>query len=111
MSKEYVIIWCNEGLEGIIPVTDIEQKEMWDALQGIPAPGKVRNHIFMAMLRAKFNSQRAYEIYAVTANDDITEESLRDMFTESPQYAADLIRKRGAKLYSDRVNTAKIVIT
>jgi hypothetical protein len=53
-------------------------------------------------LRARLNSQRHYEIYAIGVDGSITKEDLVEMFKTDPQYAADLIRARGEQLYSDR---------
>jgi len=53
-------------------------------------------------LRARYNSQRCYEIYAIGVDGTITQEDIRDMFETDPQYTADLIRARGEKIYSDR---------
>jgi hypothetical protein len=53
-------------------------------------------------LRARFNTQRHYEIYAIGVDGTITQEDIRDMFETDPQYAADLIRARGERIYSDR---------
>jgi len=101
--NQFVISWCQEGLEGIVPITDLEKEEAWNILQGKKASGKINSIINMMILRAKVNSQRRYEVYVMDATDGITEDDLRTLFTESPQAAADLIRGRGRKLFSDRV--------
>lgn len=61
-------------------------------------------------LRARYNSQRHYEIYTFSANPGIDVEDIREMFESSPQHAADTIRRIGNKIYSDRVNENDIVI-
>ena len=53
-------------------------------------------------LRARYNSQRHYEIYIITATPGITEEDIREMFEANPQAAADTIRRIGHCFYSDR---------
>ena len=62
------------------------------------------------ILRAKFNMQRAYEIYTVEATEGITADDIRDMFENSPQTAADTIRDRGNCLHSDRVTDDRVLI-
>jgi len=54
------------------------------------------------MLRARFNSQRHYEIYTFNAVEGIGEQDIRDMFDNNPQMAADTIRRVGHCMYSDR---------
>jgi hypothetical protein len=46
----------------------------------------------------------------INATDGITADDIRDMFDRNPQTAADLIRERGYKYYSDRVNTNQVKI-
>jgi hypothetical protein len=67
-------------------------------------------NINMWELRARFNPQRNYEIYIITATPGIDEDDIRDMFEHHPQTAADLIRERGHQYYSDRVNTDQVKI-
>jgi chromosome segregation and condensation protein ScpB len=61
-------------------------------------------------LRARSNTQRHYEIYLVNATEGITADDIREMFERNPQTAADLIRERGHKYYSDRVNNNQVKI-
>ena len=98
-------MWCNEGLECIIDVTGHEQTNILAALKGEPTKSLPLNHMVM---RAKFNPQRHYEIYAF--NSQIPEVSIREMFEGSPQVIVDAIRRIGVKVYSDRT-TRKPVIT
>jgi hypothetical protein len=53
-------------------------------------------------MRAQYNPQRHYEIYAIGVDSSITQEDIRDMFETDPQYAADLIRARGERIYGHR---------
>ena len=61
-------------------------------------------------MRARTNTQRCYEIYAIGVDGSITQDDIAAMFKTDPQYAADLIRERGEKIYSDR-RTQKDAIT
>lgn len=111
MSHTYVLSWDCYGLEACINVSDIEKRKMWDTLKTTedqpwnngrdPDVGSIVNAI---MLRARFNHQRHYEIYAIDTEDNIDDKALRDMFELDPQGSADLIRERGRKLYSDRAS-------
>ena len=60
--------------------------------------------------RARFNPQRHYEIYQVSATDGITADDIRDMFESSPQMAADTIRQLGHCYFSDREQEDRVVI-
>jgi len=62
------------------------------------------------MLRARYNTQRHYEIYIVTATDGITAEDIQKMFEANPQMSADTIRRIGQCVHSDRVQEDRVVI-
>jgi hypothetical protein len=66
--------------------------------------------IQMMLMRARFNPDRHYELYAIDCDDGITKESLETMFEENPQSSADLIRSRGHKIYSNRASKDKVKI-
>jgi hypothetical protein len=61
-------------------------------------------------LRARYNSQRHYEIYIITATPGIDRDDIINMFKADPQYAADTIRRLGQCYYSDRREEHKIAI-
>jgi len=110
-SNVFLLRWDNTGLESCINVTEYEKAEMWARLSDTEPPvgiGKAVQHI---MLRARVNPQRHYEIYTINVDSSISTEDMREMFNNSPQHAADLIRARGNKVFSDRVDqkTVKIV--
>lgn len=110
-NNVFIVWWCNTGLEGIVPHTSLEKNELADVLQGRIPSYSLRKILHYMKLRALFNLQRHYEIYAVTATSEITEDDIRQMFENCPQEAADTMRKIGVKLYSDRVENNKIVIS
>jgi hypothetical protein len=62
-------------------------------------------------LRARFNTERSYEIYAMDCDKSITEKHLWDWWDKSPQDAADLTRKKGVCLFSNRKMSRTIQIT
>lgn len=68
---------------------------------------KITKMIHMMQLRARYNPQRNYEIYKINTTPGIDKDSLIQLFEDDPQAAADLIRDRGDKLYSDRRTTER----
>lgn len=72
-----------------------------------PLDGVVRN----LLLRARFNPQRHYEIYAIDCTEEMDEKFWREQWEEYPQETAELIRERGHELYSDRARPNSIKIT
>jgi len=116
----FVLSWDQEGLEAVVPISEIEREQMWQTLKQDfhndnyqKFQGRfesVTAIVGRLMMRAKLNSHRHYEIYAIDVEDDITSDDLRDMFEQSPQSSAELIRERGRMLYSDRRLKNKIKI-
>ena len=104
-------MWCNEGLECCIDITEDQQRRMWQQLKGEPMSASAIPNLNHIMLRARYNSQRHYEIYTCEATDGITAEDIREMFETSPQTAADTIRRLGHCLHSDRAERHKVLIT
>lgn len=110
MNHQFVVVWDNTGLEYIGDITLDEQQRTWAALKGEELRYTIPN-LNHLMLRARYNMQRHYEIYVVTATDGITANDIQAMFEAAPQQAADTIRRLGQCLYSDRVGQDKILIT
>jgi len=109
LSNQFVVMWCREGLETVVPVTEIEKQVCYNALIGKPVGKSVMQIINMLTLRARFNGQRNYEIYAISAVDGITKEDIEEMFANAPQVAADTIRRIGFKIFSDRCTSKDVI--
>lgn len=98
--RTFCVMWDCNGLESIGEVIDPALKT-WAVLANKPVPRENFN-LEHWKLRAQFNSQRHYEIYGIRVDGSITQQDIADMFKADPQSAADLIRARGDKIYSDR---------
>lgn len=109
MNHKFLVMWCNEGLESVVDITADEQQRAWTALKGKSSVSQLPNINHM-ILRARYNTQRHYEIYVVEATEGITADDIRDMFENSPQTAADTIRERGNCLHSDRMTDDRVLI-
>ena len=107
--RAFAVMWDCHGLEAVAEIID-PALQAWAILGNKPVP-KENFNIEHWKLRARYNTQRHYEIYAIGVDGNISREDLVEMFKTDPQYAADLIRSRGEKLYSDRrTDTEKIAI-
>jgi len=103
----FAIMWDCNGLEAVQAVPDPAQAT-FAVLQG-QEPPRTPN-INMWLLRARFNTQRNYEIYIVHATPEITREDIVSMFEADPQTAADTIRRLGQKFYSDRATQSRAIV-
>lgn len=122
-SRLFVLSWDQLGIEGVVDVTEMEERrldaekqQMWDVLQDKSADthkgrdNDIGSIVRMMSLRARFNHHRHYEIYSINTEYSITAGDIRQMFENDPQGSADLIRKRGKQLYSDREKGHGVVI-
>ena len=105
-TNAFIFSWDCEGIEAIIPITQYEKWDHENLMRLLKNENKLRNPldtiIQTLLMRARMNSQRHYEIYAVDCDESMDEEFWREQWNSRPQETADLIRERGHKLYSDR---------
>ena len=102
-------MWDMFGLECLINVTQIEkQHEQWEkenvfrVLKNESTTPKPKHiPLEQMILRARYNSQRHYEIYAFDST--LTEKDIIETFKNTPQVIVDSIRRTGHEFYSDRV--------
>jgi len=107
-NRIYAVMWDCYGLENIAEVPDPALATF--AVLKNEKPPETPN-INMWALRARFNTQRHYEIYIITAAPEIERDNIRAMFEADPQTAADTIRRLGTRFYSDRRADHEIKIT
>ena len=98
----FAIMWDCHGLEAVEKVPG-PSDTTFAILANKPLPQMPK--IMHWQLRARYNSQRHYEIYIITATPGISEGDIRNMFEADPQSAADTIRRIGHKYYSARRDT------
>lgn len=101
MQHQFVAMWDCTGLEYVGDITQAKQSRTWAALQDKSSEHVIPNILHLE-LRARYNTQRHYEIYLFSAQTGITADDVREMFESDPQQAADTIRRIGHKFYSDR---------
>jgi hypothetical protein len=102
----FAIMWDCYGLEAVARIPDPADRT-FALLKGVEPPA-VPN-INMWELRARFNPQRNYEIYLITAVPGIDEDDIRGMFEADPQSAADTIRRIGNKFVSHRDTSERVI--
>ena len=114
-TNAYLVYWCEEGLESVVPITEYEHWDAENTFRILNNQESVRNPLNQMiqnmLLRARVNSQRHYELYAVDCDASVSEEDIIQMFEDHPQTAAELFRSRGHRLYSDRAEKNRVRIT
>ena len=102
----FAIMWDCYGLESVARLpAPAERTVAW--LKGDEPPAMP--NINMWELRARFNPQRNYEIYLITATPGINEDDIRRMFEADPQGSADTIRRIGHKFVSHRETKERVI--
>lgn len=95
----FAIMWDCYGLEAVARCPD-PADTTFALLKGTEPPAMP--NINMWALRARFNPQRNYEIYLITAVPGIDEHSIRSMFEADPQGSAETIRRIGQQFLDHR---------
>ena len=107
--NNFLVVWDMLGLESIFDINKAyeeidnwEKSKIWDVLKDQPT-GKKPSPIPLQMLimRARYNTQRSYEIYTFSTDMDMTE--VKRLFKDNPQPIVEWIRVNGNKLYSDYI--------
>lgn len=114
--KHYLAMWDMQGLECLYDVDlYMNRYNEWDKLKvfSILKEEKLPEKppaipLQMMILRARYNSQRAYEIYEF--NSTIGYEELKEAFNDNPQPIVEWIRENGKKVYSDYVKQERKMI-
>jgi len=115
-TTRFLAMWDMTGLECLVNVSAIEKEhEKWEK-ENVWRILKEENKtvkpahvpLQMMIMRARYNSQRHYEIY--TFDSELTEEDIRETFESDPQVIVDAIRNIGHKFYSDRADKKQQVI-
>jgi hypothetical protein len=109
-SNIFIVVWDMTGLEVVIDARELQSEDVMRKLRDEKG-SKLGQTLFYLTQRARANTHRCYEIYSIHTNPDIDKMTMVDMFHENPQASADLIRARGTKIYSDRLDKKVQVIT
>ena len=112
-TNAFIFSWDQLGIEAIVPITQYEHHDKQNLIRILSEKSVERNPldsiVRSLILRARYNPQRHYEIYAVDCDESMDEKFWREQWEEHPQATADLIRDRGHKLYSDRVTKKPVI--
>ena len=115
-TKHYLAMWDMQGLECLFDVDyHMDRYNEWNKQKVVAIlkderipdqPGGIP--LQMLILRAKFNSQRSYEIYEF--NSTLKYKELTEAFNDNPQPIVEWIRENGKKVYSDYVKSDRKMI-
>ena len=116
MTRHYLAMWDCNGLESLHDVdyhmnryNEWERQKVVAILKEERIPAMPTGiPLQMLILRARANSQRAYEIYEF--NSTVKYDELKEAFNDNPQPIVEWIRENGKQVYSDYVNQERKMI-
>ena len=115
-NKHYLAVWDCNGLESLHDVdfhmakyNEWEKQKVLSILKEERIPDQPKGiPLQMLILRAKYNSQRSYEIYEF--NSTLGYKELTKIFNDDPQPIVEWIRANGKQVYSDYVKQDRKMI-
>lgn len=107
MNSRFLAMWDCDGLESMFDITGMEHDAMIAGLKD--EAFKTPFNLTMMIMRARFNTQRSYEIYTFEVEGELSLKEMIQMFNNSPQYFAELIREKGNKIHSDYSPRRKVI--
>lgn len=114
MADTLIISWDQLGVECVFNASEQDRQMTFEILAGTYDERSPRHSpqslLNLFLLRARINNHRHYEVYAIEVEEGISADDIKQMFEDSPQSSADLIRSRGRKLYSNRQSETDIKI-
>lgn len=99
MARQWVVMFDTLGVDTLIPWDDLKGEDMLTVLAGKKPKDSLNKRISLVVLRAKANMQRWPEVWAYDTSEDYEEPFMRQMWEDSPQHMADLVRKKGINLF------------
>jgi len=113
-TNAFIFSWDQLGIESIVPITQYEDWDKVQLMEVLKGNGLKKNPlnqlVHVLTLRARFNSQRHYEIYAIDCDLELDQTFWQERWEADPQWCADLVRKKGHMIHSDRANADRIKI-
>lgn len=105
-NRWFAVMWDCYGLEAVALMPD-PADTTFALLKGVKPPETP--NLMHWQLRARYNTQRHYEIYVITAAPGIDKDTICEMFEADPQTAADTIRRIGHCFHSDRSTKERVI--
>lgn len=115
--RYYIVSWDNLGVEFFQEITE-HHPENWaknHLFDTIKQSKKVQKplgfNLNTLILRAQFNTQRHYEIYVFSSEDNIGPEDIQEWFTTRPQDFANWVRGNYSyEVYNNRKTTKDVIV-
>jgi hypothetical protein len=105
---EFLISWDTNGIEAIVPVGKMREENIAAKLSGENPPHAIGSIYNMLTMRARFNPQRSPQIWGINVDDEIDENTLRNIADTTPQILVDVVKEKGVMFYGDKLQKSVI---
>ncbi|CAB4241707.1 hypothetical protein UFOVP71_245 [uncultured Caudovirales phage] len=101
MSKSWVVVFDDTGIDALIPWTDIAEENMISKLSGDSPAVNVQQLVARTVLRAQLNGHRNMEIWGFNTKEDMSVDNMLKLWKVSNDVTPlkDLVRSKGNKIY------------
>lgn len=99
MSQTWLVLFDCNGVDMLVPVDEIKNKEILLWMGGEEFQSELGTHLSIAKMRAMANPQRHPEVWVYSTSDDLPLEDMRKMWDERAQAMANLVRSKGTCVY------------
>ena len=100
MCTSWLVLFDDNGVDTLIPWTEVAEETMLSTLSGEPPAINGRHLVSMVMIRAQLNNQRNTEVWAFNTQEDMNVDEMHAIWKNwdiAP--LKELVRSKGSKLY------------
>ena len=94
----WILVWDDYGLESVINLSEIDRKNIEAVLSDEKFNVNLDKVLGYLKLRARFNSHRNYELWALKISVAITIDQLQEAFDSDRVSFIEMIRSKGVKV-------------
>jgi len=99
MSRSWVVMFDDEGIDTLIPWTDVKEENIIAKLSGDQGIDS-RQLVARTILRAQLNNHRNTEIWGFDTAEDMSVDTMIELWKhENIEPLKELVRSKGNKLY------------
>lgn len=109
MCTRWIVMFDNEGVDTLVPWSNVTEEIIMSKLSGTPrmpseSPQQIISRI---MMRAQMNPHRSPEVWSYGTAGEMDVDEMHQLWIDSPQYMADLVRSKGDQLFGAKPGTKK----
>lgn len=97
MTRHYLIMWDDLGLDSISDLTALQEENVL-AILGGNQPISVTDLLYRILLRSRYNSHRNCEVYSIELQESVTIDDIKACFRDNSDAIIHLIKERGNNL-------------